>query len=40
MFVEICMKIHSLVYALSRQNKQAKSMRKQRILFVQVIKFL
>jgi len=34
------MQIHSVDFALSRKNQQAKSIRKQLISFAQVIKFL
>jgi len=39
MFLEICMQIYSVVFALSRQIKKAKSMRKQLTSVAQVIKF-
>jgi len=39
MYLENCMQIPSVVFALSLQIKQAKGMRKQLISFVQVINF-
>ena len=39
MFLEICMQIYSVVFALSRQINKQKSLRKQLISFAQVIKF-
>ena len=40
MLLEIRMQIHSVLFAWSRQIKQAESIRKQLMSFAQVIKFL
>ena len=37
MYLEICMQIHSVVFALSRQINKQKVLRKQLISFAQVI---
>ena len=39
MFLEICMQIYSVVFALSRQTNKQKTLRKQLISFAQVITF-